>query len=83
MSIIFGASVLKSEVATEDGMVAREEVGGRSLRRLSPLVLLWITLTPQLQVYNKVLNMIRWCALQCQRVRHRVKRNYDDFGDDI
>jgi hypothetical protein len=78
MTIIFSARVLKSEVATEDGMIAREEVGGRSLRRLSPLVLLWMTLTPQLQIHSIVVKLIRRCASAYQRVPYRTKRYYDD-----
>jgi hypothetical protein len=61
MTIISSARVLKSEVATEDGMIVREEVGGRSLRRLSPLVLLRMALTPHLQVHSIVVNLIRRC----------------------
>jgi hypothetical protein len=61
MTIIFSARVLKSEVATEDGMIVREEVGGRSLRRLSPLVLLRMAFTPHLQVRSIVVNLIRRC----------------------
>jgi hypothetical protein len=74
---------LKSEVATEDEMIAREEVGGRSLRRLSPLILLRMTLTPHLQAQSIVENLIRRCTSAYQRVRYRMKRNYDDLGDVI
>ncbi len=61
----------------------KKEVGGRRLRRLSPLVLLRMTLTPHLQVHSIVLNLMRPCASAYKRVLYQMKSNYDGLGDDI